>query len=281
MAASPICPQLRGMRARDPQLLQLACSLLFTFHFPLSHLSQTLVSLAVSPVSSLRSPCELHVRVGRPWPNPWVAPCPASLLILWLFWLLSNPTLGPLHTHLPKYQFSLPCPTGLPRIPLDGGWVRWNKEVWQSAGNFDKKPGDTRKLEEEGTKDIWTAKSWRQVQFKIWETGLRGQSWQAEKPLRDPELSWEVLRAAKLGLRPGIWETEGTEQVAGDNCQTGHLFLLCSCLATSQRYCWPLKGQGKARQTGENSQQKGEPQWPRQFHPGKREAARWVLWREC
>lgn len=42
-----------------------------------------------------------------------------------------------------------------------------------------------------------------------------------------------MLRTAKLGLRPGIRETEGTQQLPGDSSQTGHLChldSLCSCL---------------------------------------------------
>lgn len=198
-----------------------------------------------------------------------------------LFWLLPNPTLSPLHTCLPKDQVSLSCPKGLPLIHLIGDGSDGTRRCDKVQEILVRNQETLRSYRRKGLRTSGQAGAGGRFNSRFERQGWGGshdrlrslfetQSW--------AERCWELLSWA---WGQGSERLQGTQQVAGDNCQTGHLFSLCSYLATSQRYCWPLKGQGKASQTDETCQQKEEPQWPRQLHPGKREAACWVLCREC
>lgn len=84
VAAPPTRSQLTCLRARAPQLLQLASSLC---HSPLS-LQATFLRLWPSRLCHLCPVYAYPVRVGLPWSDSWVAPCPAALPILCLFQLL-------------------------------------------------------------------------------------------------------------------------------------------------------------------------------------------------
>ena len=160
-AVSPTGSQLREVRARDLQLLQLAPVLSFHSSLPSEPPFPGFGPLGcVTCVQSELTLCTPH-QSWTSWAYLLVAVCLAALTILWLFQLLPDPTLSSVHTCLPKYQVSWSCPTGLSLTPLNGGWFRQYKEVWQSY--FGKKPGATEEQNWEGTKDIWAGMSWRQV----------------------------------------------------------------------------------------------------------------------